>query len=387
MGAIGRAVIGVALVGVAVGVRLLAREGERARTEGMIDWAVAEASAIGIARRAPGALAPAEVAASGAAWEETLARVIPVLERRLSAPLPGVVERHAVVDRAGWVHANLGTFRRLAERLEPLLSPVDGIGPAGSVARGANRVASTRQVGFLLGWLASRVLGQYDIALLSAEESPGRLLLVEENIRHLSRELDLPLDELRTWIALHEATHAWEMEANPWVRPWLRERLDRQIDRFVAETREMARRGVPGLLARGRDVGRHGLTLGLLGPEAREGFREIQRMMSLLEGFGDWVMDAAGEELLPDVARLRDRFEARRGAPRRGLDRLVARLAGLDLKLEQYHRGERFIAAIVRDGGDPAIRRLWAGPEALPTEEEMDEPALWLRRTAEGAPA
>ena len=85
----------------------------------------------------------------------------------------------------------------------------------------ANRWVTTRQLGFLLGFMGTRVLGQYDLALLSAEATPGRLLFVEENIRQTARSLDLPLDPFRTWIALHETTHAFEFEAHPWLRPYL----------------------------------------------------------------------------------------------------------------------------------------------------------------------
>jgi putative hydrolase len=109
--------------------------------------------------------------------------------------------------------------------------------------------------------------------------------------------------------------------------------------------------------------------------------------MSLLEGFSDWVMDDVGSDLLPNVTVIRDRFEARRAAPRRGLDRLMARLTGLDLKLEQYRRGERFVSGIVAIAGEPALERLWSGPDALPTEAELDDPAAWVRRTQPRLPA
>ena len=88
--------------------------------------------------------------------------------------------------------------------------------------------------------------------------------------------------------------------------------------------------------------------------------------MSLLEGFSDWVMDDIGTDLLADVTVIRDRFEARRAAPRRGLDRIMARLTGLDLKLEQYRRGERFVSGIVAIGGQSALDRLWSGPGRHP---------------------
>ena len=41
-------------------------------------------------------------------------------------------------------------------------------------------------------------------------------------------------DPFRTWIALHETTHAFEFEAHPWLRPYLAERLERQLGAVLA---------------------------------------------------------------------------------------------------------------------------------------------------------
>jgi uncharacterized protein (DUF2342 family) len=65
----------------------------------------------------------------------------------------------------------------------------------------------------------------------------------------------------------------------------------------------------------------------------------------------------------------------------------VARLTGLDMKLEQYRRGERFVSGVHRHGGDAAIGHLWDGPASLPTDAEMDDPAAWVRRVMADVPA
>jgi uncharacterized protein (DUF2342 family) len=60
----------------------------------------------------------------------------------------------------------------------------------------------------------------------------------------------------------------------------------------------------------------------------------------------------------------------------------VSRITGLDMKLEQYRRGERFVAGVARAGGPEAVAHLWDGPEALPTEAEFADPTRWVRRVA-----
>ena len=98
--------------------------------------------------------------------------IVPALSAALGTELPGVVERSGVVDRAGWVRANIGSFASLIGKLEAdLLDQV--VPPGGGLAKAtmalANRWVTTRQLGFLLGFMGQRVLGQYDLALLSAE--------------------------------------------------------------------------------------------------------------------------------------------------------------------------------------------------------------------------
>jgi coenzyme F420 biosynthesis associated uncharacterized protein len=375
-------------VGAGLALSLIGRRADRLARRGLVDWGEAEAIAGRRLRRAPGALGAHELAATGPAWAAVMERVVPRLEARLGRPLPGIVERHAVVDRAGWAAANLTTFRDLLARLEPaLVAPARRGRTAGAaVSALANRIIATQQIGFLLGYLGTRVLGQYDIAILSAGSTPGRLLFVEENIRHVARQLDVPLEEMRTWIALHETTHAFEFEAHPWLRPYLAERVERLLAAFLDDAQALRVRGLPELLRRVRHS-EGDLFTSLLGPEQRRLLRETQVVMSLLEGFSDWVMDQVGSELLRDVSIVRARFEARRAIPRRGLDGLIARLSGLDLKLDQYRRGERFVSGVVAAAGIEAVEWLWSGPDALPSEAELADPAAWLRRIGTAAAA
>jgi coenzyme F420 biosynthesis associated uncharacterized protein len=379
-----------AAAGLAVG--WLARRAEQLSREGVVDWDQAERMAAGRFARAPGSLSPAELTASEPDYGAIMDRIVPALEQRLGAPLPGVVERHAVVSRAGWAQANLVTFKALVARIEgPLLgaAPAPRGGVAGFASL-ANRFVTTRQIGLLLGFLGLRVLGQYDVALLAAEESPGRLLFVEENIRQTAFQLGVPLDRMRTWICLHESTHAFEFEAHPWLRPYLADRLERQLAAFLEDAQALQAEGLGRFLRRFRRAEGGDLLSLFLSPDQRRLLRETQVVMSLLEGFGDWVMDDVGNQLLPDGGRIRERLEARRSAARSGLDRIVSRLIGLDLKLEQYRRGERFVAGVHAAGGEAALEHLWSGPEALPSEAELLDPAGWVARVlpdAGGPPA
>jgi len=374
------------LVGAVAGaaITVLGRRAEEsARRGGLIDWKGAERVAAGRVRNAPGTLDPLELRRAEPIYAAAMREIVPALSKALGTELPGVVERSGVVDRADWIHANVSSFAALMGKVEGNL--LDQVLPPGSgLVRAtmaiANRMVTTRQVGYLLGFLGQRVLGQYDIALLSAETTPGRLLFVDENIRRTAAALGVPLNPFRTWIALHETTHAFEFEAHPWLRPYLAERLERQLTSLSGGAEVMSRDalGRLGKALRGAS-GADNWMEGLMTPDQRREFREVQAVMSLLEGFGDYIMDEVGRDLVPDVEMISEKFHARR-EQRTGFERAMMRITGMDLKMEQYRKGEEFVAAVAAARGAEALRTLWLGPQTLPLPEEIDNPSSWLTR-------
>jgi coenzyme F420 biosynthesis associated uncharacterized protein len=379
------------LIGSALGAAatVVGRQLERRAREGLVDWPAVERLAIGRLERAPGRLTADELRSTEADYAAAMARIVPALSTALATELPGVVERSGVVDRAGWVRANTATFASLIGKLEhdlldQIVPPGGGLTVAAMAL--ANRWITTRQLGVMLGFMGQRVLGQYDLALLSAEAAPGRLLFVEENIRQTARSLSVPLGSFRTWIALHETTHAFEFEAHPWLRPYLATRLERQLTLFGRDVRGMGREALRGLgrALRGESGGEHWLEQ-LMTDEQRRLFRETQAVMSLLEGFSDYVMDEVGHRLVSDVEVIRAKFDERR-ARRTPTERAMLRLTGMDLKLEQYKKGETFVRAIAAARGPEALARLWDGPESLPREGEIESPERWIARVLDASP-
>jgi coenzyme F420 biosynthesis associated uncharacterized protein len=373
------------LLGSAIGAAatVLGRRAERIARRGLVDWGTVERVAIRRAEKAPGRLSALELRAADGAYREAMARVVPRLGEALGTQLPGVVERASVVDRAGWIRANVGTFQTLISRMEgELLDQVvpEGGGLTRATMALANRWVTSQQLGFLLGFMGTRVLGQYDLAMLSAEAEDGRLLFVEENVRATAHALSIPVAPFRTWIALHETTHAFEFEGQRWLRPYLAERLERQLTLFSGNATSLGRdtlRAI-GRALRGEAGGEHWME-SIMGEEQKRLFRETQAVMSLLEGFSDYVMDEVGRGLVEGVDTISARFHERRQR-RSGFERAVLKLTGMDLKLEQYAKGEQFVRAIAEAKGRTALARIWDGPETLPTAEEIAEPKRWISR-------
>lgn len=306
-----------------------------------------------------------------------------------------------VVDRPGWIKANVAGFR---EVLRPLLDKMQARRsslPGGAVLGTVGGKVTGVEVGALLSFLASRVLGQYETFAPATRELPagpadaapgdpraGRLLLVAPNIVHVERELDVEPHDFRLWVCLHEETHRTQFSAVP----WLRDHIESEIQEFLAETEvdpvtllERAREAAQSLVSgRSEGEGRPGEGLSIVEivqtPAQREILARLTAVMSLLEGHADYVMDGVGPDVVPSVAEIREKFQKRRASGAGRLDLALRRLLGLDAKLRQYRDGERFVRAVVDEVGMDGFNRIWTSPNTLPTKTEIAKPAEWIAR-------
>jgi coenzyme F420 biosynthesis associated uncharacterized protein len=293
----------------------------------------------------------------------------------------------AVVDRPGWLEANVSGLRVMSD---PLLQAVTAKQTGGGKApSAAGRRVSGVQVGGLLAYLASKVLGQYEVfgAGAGRDDIPasGRLLLVAPNIADAERRLDVSERDFRMWVCLHEQTHRVQFTAVP----WLRAHLERELAAFAEVTdldpAAMTAR-LKSALAAARRREKASLVELLQTPEQRLVLDRLQAVMTLLEGHADQVMDAVGPTVVPSVKTIRDRFEKRRDgiSP---IDRVIRRLLGLDLKMQQYRQGGAFVREVVDKVGVSGFNTVWESPETLPTRAELTAPQSWLTRVLGLSPA
>jgi coenzyme F420 biosynthesis associated uncharacterized protein len=282
-----------------------------------------------------------------------------------------------VVDRGGWVQANADAFATL---LTPLVDKLtEKKTPSGPVAAVGSRLTGA-EVGAVLGFLGGKVLGQFD----PFYEPDGRLLLVAPNIVHVERELGVDVHDFRLWVCLHEETHRVQFTAVPWMR----EHLFGKIREFADSMEPSGMLGGDGLnrvveALRGRssDGGSSGGSiLDVVGtPEQKELLDHLTGVMSLLEGHADVVMDGVGPTVIPSVAKIRAKFNDRRGGVG-VLDRFLRRLLGLDAKMAQYRDGAAFVRAVVDRAGMSGFNVVWESPEHLPTRAEISDPTAWMAR-------
>ncbi|MFE2586967.1 zinc-dependent metalloprotease [Streptomyces sp. NPDC059378] len=364
-----------------------------AASTGMVDWNLAVATATRLVRPGP------EVS------RDEARAVVAELRRHAKASEEhvrgftrmGIGDVHdtpvLVVDRPGWVRANVAGFREI---LKPLLDKMQdrrGNNPGGAVLGMVGGKVTGVELGMLLSFLASRVLGQYETFAPATRELPagpaggGRLLLVAPNIVHVERELDVQPHDFRLWVCLHEETHRTQFSAVP----WLRDHVEGEIQSFLGETdvdpmtfleriREAAQSLAGGRPEGEEDDGGRSLVELVQTPAQREILTRLTAVMSLLEGHADFVMDGVGPSVVPSVAEIREKFQQRRAKGASRLDTTLRKLLGLDAKLKQYRDGERFVRAVVDQVGMDGFNRVWTSPNTLPTKAEIADPGDWVAR-------
>jgi putative hydrolase len=299
---------------------------------------------------------------------------------------PADVAQVRAVRRAGWVNAN-------AENLKTLLEPTDAIQRSAgdqlppemaqfsAFLRQLSPLLLGTQVGQVLGTLAQRVLGQYDIAV--PRSGPGQLLFVVPNLAAFERDWSLDPREFRTFVALHEVTHRFEF-----AQPWARDRFQVLLDDYLSTLKL----DVEGMQARLTSVdpadpealrelagSDEGLFWADLDDEQRLKLGRIQAFMAAAEGYGDHVMQALGAELLGSFGRIEEAMKRyREGEPG---DPVFERLLGVDMKREQYRKGRAFCEIVVEQSDEATLARMWESADAMPSLPELDEPRLWLART------
>src|SRR5580693_3991093 len=383
----------------------------------MIDWDLAISTGVRFARQGPqvsladARAVVAELRGLTAVVQQPVREVTGLTSREVTGPV-------AVVDRPGWIKANVGGFRVVLEPLaEKLAERGSGVPAAGSVVAAVGSRVTGVQAGLILAYLSARVLGQYELFLPPGEggagdgtdvvatpatatpngangasanggsaqdaaQGVGRLTLVAPNIVMVERELGVDPHDFRRWVCLHEETHRVQFTSVPWLRGYVQGMMTEfllasDLDASAIVDRLRTAAGAVAEAVRGGDG--ESLMEAMQTPAQRQLLDKLTNVMTLVEGHGDYVMDAVGPRVVPSVAEIREKFSQRRGSAGR-MEQILRRILGIDLKMKQYEQGSKFVAEVVAEAGMAGFNRVWTSPETLPTRAEMAKPADWLAR-------
>jgi coenzyme F420 biosynthesis associated uncharacterized protein len=348
----------------------------------MVDWTLARRIAGLAAGQGTEGAPPFDAAVLSAEMEGPVAAYTRLA---LTSPTPSA----EVVSRAEWAAVNLDTLSHI---LDPVAARLDDrlgfAGPLAGALRAGAAATLAAEAGLVMGYLSSRVLGQYDVSLLGAETEP-RLLFVGPNLDGAVRDLDVDADSFGRWICAHELTHVFQFQGVPWLREHMSGLLRRYVATLEVRIESGSAGGLPSLPDPARLVEAFregGLAALVQSPEQRALMHEIQAAMSVIEGYSEHVMDAIAADVIPGHELLREAMDRRRRS-RSAPHRIIERLLGFDVKLRQYELGKKFADAVVELGGMEALNRVWSSPEALPSSDELQHPKSWLKRTEPAASA
>jgi len=331
----------------------------------LLDWEAVRTTA----HQRGGATAPIDARRAQAIaleCDSIAAGLAPLMAEVCERPLTAF-PRFAVLDRRGFVDVNIDIARRLLVPVEEIRATLPD-SPAATLSRGV----MNRYVGVLFGIMSQRVLGQYD-PVLSLGPLTGQtpsLYLVEPNIESFAGVADAPAGPLRRWLILHELTHAWQFGEHPWLREHLMSTMDGMIRSSLSQAigdgiprtpRQLVER-LPGALR-----------------TQLRGIAALQAVMSVLEGYANFVMHRVGRAHLEHFDELEAAF-ARRRSQRTVVERAVLAVTGINMKMRQYEEGERFCQAVADAGGVALLNRVWENAAMMPTPGEMRAPQTWVAR-------
>jgi coenzyme F420 biosynthesis associated uncharacterized protein len=278
-----------------------------------------------------------------------------------------------IVDRKQWVRAATESMR--------IMTGGQSSSAAGLAAMLTGRLTGA-QTGAVLAFVSSGILGQYDPFGVNG----GELLLVYPNVVATERQLRVNPADFRLWVCLHEVTHRVQFRANPWLRDHMSQALAVLTDDANLDIGDITGR-LAEYVRNQRDGDADPNSQGILGivrilqsDEQRRALDQLLVLGTLLEGHADHVMDAVGPAVVPSVATIRDRFDARRQRKHSPLQRIIRALLGFDAKMAQYTRGKKFVDEVVSTVGMARFNTIWTDAETLPLPTEIDEPRRWIDR-------
>ncbi|MDQ1386420.1 MAG: hypothetical protein QOG65_3799 [Actinomycetota bacterium] len=365
--------------------------GEEGRVPDPVDWATARRVARFVAGRDP--LADSYLAASlQTDFDALTVRAEDLVAGYTGLRAPGHATA-AVLDRRDWVESNITSMQAL---LDPLMQRLGARLAHNPIAPVSRRVAAT-EMGGLLGYMAKRVLGQYDLLVPDAPGATSAVAnggsagaagvpadavyYVGANILGLEKRFAFRPADFRLWIAIHEVTHRAQFTGVPWMRGYFLGLVREALELVEPDPRTMLRAISSAVdeVRAGRNPLDEGGLVGLFAtPEQRGVLGKVQALMSVLEGHGNVVMDDLGREYVAGQERMSRVLSQRRQIG--GVTGLLHKLLGIEQKMRQYEVGERFVRGVYDIAGRRAFDAVWEAPESLPTVPELSEPRLWLRR-------
>jgi len=300
--------------------------------------------------------------------------------------------------RATWAHHALEAYRPIFTDLATGLSrqttsptEVDDTDPMSALLAQFSSMMGPSMLGMaigtLVGQLAQRAFGQYDLPL--PREPRQQVLVVPASIDSFAADWSIDKERMRRWVVVHElVVHA--VLGVTHVRDAVAETVGRYAAGFRSDPSAIATRlatlhepgGDPTDAIR-RLLADPTVLLGAVRSAEQDAVAPaLDAMIAAIVGYVDRTVDMIASIVVPSATAIGEAVRRRRveSVPN---DRFIEHLLGVRLTREQVARGTAFVNGVIERSGNDGLARLFESRDSLPTPNEIAAPGLWLARIGE----
>jgi putative hydrolase len=243
------------------------------------------------------------------------------------------------------------------------------------------------QLGTSVGQLAVSITGSNDIAIPLFGESEARL--IPQNITKWAEGLEIPIDEVRIFLAVREAASSRLFSHSPWLSEYIQDAITAygagiKID--IDSIQEQAERALETgeLDINNPESISVAISAGLFKPEQSPSqdaaLAKLEMILALIEGWIDYVSTKAIGDRLPSFPALSETL--RRGRVTKSpTQQLFATLLGLEVSPRKMRECSLFWFDVENQIGLAERDKRWEDPAFLPRAEDLSEVKKFLGST------
>jgi putative hydrolase len=360
-----------------------------------INWGLALEQARGLAQRSAVTSTPAEVSA----FEQAL-HVAALWLDEITAIAPLTAEP-ALLTRSGWAEATMPIWTQLAEPVaNSIADALTGVlrdqapeemagmlGDAGQVMRNIGGTLFAMQLGQVVGQLSGEVVSGGDVGIPLLDGEQRQAALVPQNVDAFGAGLDVDISEVRLYLAVRELAHARLFRHARWLRLALLTQITdfaRGIHIDTDRIAELAENFDPQNPEELRAAVSSGAFIPEKTDEQKSALARLETMLALIEGWVDVVTQAATARL-PRSGAIAEMVRRRRasGGP---AESAFSTLVGLELRPRRLREAAAMWQAVSDAVGAEGRDALWAHPDVIPGDADIDDPAALVARLTSGVP-
>ncbi|WP_445395876.1 zinc-dependent metalloprotease [Streptomyces sp. LE64] len=357
---------------------------------GPVNWDMAQQIARQtVSQGTPDGTKDASVGPTDRAWVEETVRLADLWLDGVTS-LPSGSGSAVAWSRAEWVEATLPVWRELVDPVAERVGAAMGqvlpeemqamAGPLIGVMRSMGGAMFGTQMGQAVGVLAGEVVGSSDIGLPLGPT--GKSALLPLNVAAFGKDLSVPEEEVRLYLALREAAHQRLFAHVPWLRSHLFGAVEgyaRGIKVDTSKLEDMVGQLDPSNPQQLQDALQQGMFQPEDTPAQKAALARLETALALVEGWVDAVVHEAAKPRLGSADALRETLRRRRasGGP---AEQTFATLIGLELRPRRLRDAARLWASLSDARGTDGRDALWAHPDMLPTASDLDDPDGFVHR-------